>query len=324
MKIFIIIFFLAYFCYGPLFGQDTITLFRLDKQSLSYSSYPWGDEISLDISGYAVPDLNKGVLAVEVFYEGMRLYWNNLPLLLKPNQDNISFELVCDPINRATQKILAGEYLLRIAFYLDNQETKLAEDIKKRLGSRNIQVFEKKFQFGNPEKRKESLDEIRNFYLQRIKAINDLFADLGTQQRNAMLVQRDLKFNKSNPFIKNNAFSKDLWSAWWLAFLQKLEEEKKILDKNNQKYLVQFYPTTHIHLLTYNEIIEQLSRTTTISIYEFYKINANSESQKVDNYRVEGFRDILRYIREMHIAMEKEMNINLKSKLGYFPPPLNK
>ncbi len=312
---------LAILLFCSLAWAQEISLFQLDQFELKLNPYPWGEELSLAVRGKAYSVLNGGVLTLTISYENRRVMWLNIPLVLEPEKVEIAFECAIETVNKAAQEIFPGEYVVRIEFNLQDQEREFGKKLEHKLKGRTIQVYEKKFLVGTAQRREEKLQEIQNFYLQKIAYINDLFKEFFIQRKAAVLIREDVAARRENPFVTDGKFAKEKWAQWWLGFLQKLEAEKKSLNHYALRSIVLMYPTTHHNLLSYYDVVEQMSRIYTVSLYDFYNIQSQKESKYVDPYGMMGVRETLRHIRQLHQEMAQEMDVNFIKKLGYLPPP---
>lgn len=305
-------------------------LFKINDMEtrIEYFNYPWGEEISAKVQGYANNVLHRATLTVTILYEGKRITWASIPLHASGRSD-IRFAWEQNPINKAAQEIFAGEYTLRLELNLSHQEATFSNQLKEILQEQNytldsknpvLQFIEKKQYIKDTNQHDTQWEENQNFYIERIKNINGLFREFFSNRQLALALKRKTRQNQENPFAVNGEFSPEKWSQYWLEFNHQLEQEKKLLARFPEQVVVMLYPTTQNHLLFYCEMIENTTRFYNKALFDAYQI-ANDIPRQQGPYNMMDLRDILRQMREMHQDMGREMRVDLVKKIGYLPPP---
>jgi len=312
MKFYLILFLCICYC-TLLYSQDIWTPFSIEQCSLDKNIYPWGEELSLKIKGNANSNLqNESIIIIVSFNENIfKVY----PIFLKKsNHNNINFSLLQEPINTPYQEITAGIYSVTIKLNLDESDSTQKEKIQKLSQGKKIRSYTQKFTIGKEDEIKEKIKENKVVYLKIMRDLNNILDDIFIQQKFAIQPKRS-----NNPYYKTpDKFEMQAWRNWFQEINNKINTQKNLLRHHKEHSLLLLYPLTHQYLYVYSSLLEDMASEYANAIYQFKR---NPDAKFVPPYTMDELYSELNKIYNMHQEMQKELKVNIKKVLGYFPPP---
>lgn len=297
-----------------IFSQDTIQVFKIFNCQLKCNRYLWGDELSLSIQGRASSYLKGGSLKVSLFYDNQIL--QEFPIILASSQNkDIDFSLTKERINKATEDIFAGIYKVTIEMIIENQPQQVVERLQNILQGKAIQKYSIQETIGTPEQNKQQRREMRNLCLELLKEYNLACDELFLTRKKALSPALS-----ENPFYKNRQFDNVVWRGWCLDFIKRLESDSQRIKNYKKSINIFYYTKTYKFLLSYHSMLLDLSQTYANAIYQAHK---TPQSKYSEPYNYQMLYKKLQFLRSFHQEIEKELKVDLKTKLGlgYFPPP---
>lgn len=310
-KICILFLFLLLTC---LLAQDTVQVFKIFNCQLKCNNYLWGDELSLSIQGRAMSYLKGGSLKVSLFYDDQFL--QEFPIILTANHNReIDFSLTIERINEATADIFAGIYKVTIELIMANQPQQVAEKLQSILQGKTIQNYSIKETIGTPEQNKQQRREMRNLCLELLKQYNLACDELFLTRKTALSPRLP-----KNPFYKNRQFDHVAWRVWCLNFIKRLESYSQQIKNYKKSINIFYYTKTYKFLLFYHSMLLELTQTYANAIYQAHQ---TPQFKYNEPYNYTTLYKKLQFLRSTHQEVEKELKVDLKTKLGlgYFPPP---
>jgi hypothetical protein len=301
------------YCLGNLIAQDIWTAFSIETCVLEKITYPWGEELSLQIKGSANAQLVDESIRINVFFENTE-FKEYYILLKQSNYNNIVFSLFKEPLNNPMQSIAAGTYTVNFNLLINEYSQIQKEKLKQLSQGKQIRSYSYSFTIGTEEEIKAQNKENKVFYLRQIKALNNLLDDIFIQQKFVFQPTRP-----NNPYYQTTEkFNMQAWRDWFQKINKELEEQNLILQQQYKKLYTLRYPQTHQYLEIYNLLIKKIALQYANAVYNFKKA---PDSKFVPPYKMDELYEELNGIYNMHQEMQKELKVNIKKVLGYFPPP---
>ena len=285
-----------------------VELFKVNKRSfkLYKESYPWLDELYLEVEGVAHRNIAGGLITVSLYQGEERIRW--FDIVLKNSKRRVRFKEKWGPFNKGTQEIQPGVYTVKVDFILEKQSPKMYKRLTKTLKKQKVKSFQKNFTIGSKNQRRKQLSSNEKFYLNRMLALQKIFDE--------MLKNRNGVFH----YIlkeKKQAMTIVQWRNWVNGkFFPNLRKQKALLEKREKQFLSLQYEKTHKNLRLYCELLKDIAANYTRSFYVYYKKRGYYRPP----YSNIQFTQHLRYIRQLHFESQKEMNIELEDKIGFIPP----
>ncbi|BBM86483.1 hypothetical protein [Candidatus Uabimicrobium amorphum] len=288
------------------FGFAEINLFRVKNIKLYTENYPWLDELHLQVDGAARKGLNNTLITISIYHETQRVRWYDV--LVKNVDGRLVFGGKWGPINNGVEEIQAGVYTVKVEVSLEKQSRKMFQLLTTKLRGQKIKAFEKKFPIGSAARRKREKKQNQQYYLEKIKTIQNIYEEMITN-RNSVF-RHIIKAKEKKMTIKQ-------WRSWFNnSFNTRLTQLKQSLEKREKQFFSLRYKTTHDNIKLYCKFLKEMTVNYTKSFYEYYR----KKSRYRPPYTNRQFTTHLRYIRQLHVESQKDMQIDLESKLGFMPP----
>lgn len=294
-------------------SQDTWTAFSIDKCILEKHIYPWGEELSLEIRGIANSQLQGEYIDISISFNNNVFQSYNI-ILNKSKYNSIHFSLSEEPINTPHQRIIPGVYTIFIELRKNKNNSIQKEKFKELSSGRAIRSYTYSFSIGTEEEQKNQSKEEKIFYLKQIRTLNNILDDIFIQQKFVFQPKRP-----NNPYYqKTEKFNMQAWRSWFQKINAQFDEEKRLLRQHSAYSFVLVYPRTHQYLYTYTSLLEDIAGKYANAVYKFKK---EPNAKFIPPYKMDELYEELNGIYNMHQEMQKELKVNLKKVLGYFPPP---
>ena len=287
-------------------GFADVSLFKVQSIKLYTESYPWLDELYLEVDGVARRGLNDALITVSIYHENQRVRWYDV--LVKNVEGRLVFSGKWGPINQGVEEIQAGIYTVKVEVSLEKQSRKMFQLLTAKLRDEKISSYEKKFAIGSAAKRKREQQENRLYYLEKIKAMQSIYEEM-INNRNAVF-RHIVKSNEKKMTIKQ-------WRSWFNnSFTTSLAKLKQSLEKREKQFFSLRYKTTHDNIKLYCKFLKEMTVSYTKSFYDYYRKKRDYRPP----YTNRQFTTHLRYIRQLHVESQKDMEIDLEKQLGFMPP----
>ena len=312
MKFYILLFLCICYCI-KLYTQDIWTAFSIEQCSLDKNIYPWGEELSLSIKGSANSQLQDESIVVWIAFNEQIFKTYHISLQ-KSSYNNIPFYLLEESINTPYQLIISGNYSVIAKLELDESDPSQKEKIQNLSQGKPIRSYTYKFPIGKEEDSKAQIKESKIVYLKIMRELNNILDDIFIQQKFAAQPKRP-----NNPYYKTpKQFEMQAWRNWFQEVNKKIETQKSLLRRHKEHSLLLLYPLTHQYLYVYSSLVEDMAGDYANAVYHFKR---EPDSKFSPPYTMDELYSELNKIYNMHQEMQKELKVNLKKVLGYFPPP---
>ncbi|HNZ66554.1 MAG: hypothetical protein KBC30_01805 [Planctomycetes bacterium] len=307
---------IVFFFFTTLYSQETKQWIKIQNVQLQKQEFPWGEEVNLNIQGVAHPQLSLGTITIYVDYDKslVEFFHTQIPAA----KENIClFSFSNDSIFNPVSEVLSGEYTIRIEFKLEEQTSVMQDTLRPILKKSMIQSYSSPpFFLGTKKSRQQQISVMRNFYVERIRIFAETLQELMIQRRHALLfgMQKDIK----NPYNKNNRFDFMKWIKICQEMTDTLNQQELMLKKYEIRYTHLLFSNTHHSLVVYNQELLSMVDMYCSLIDQFYRKTEMKFFQDPFGY-ISMYENFKRW-ENIHKKIERELLINLESRLGYFPP----
>lgn len=302
--------------------QKKIPIFRAKKVKLDLIAYPWISELSFKLQGEAHPTITGCQITIDIYYQNEKVRTFMVPVLEKQDEKGRQKFLIDEqrePINFATQEVLAGKYTVKMSLQISAQPEEIRRKWNLRYGKKEAQSYSWKFKLGSASQFASQDQELKKFYIQRMKNLNTLCKELNKKKKFATVANK-----RKNEFSEGRKFSPKKWWRWFsTSFLPKIEQERALIQKHKKCVFFPRYNTSLKAMEGYCDLLRRLGQLLTLNLYKRHKIKQNSRIiQQLDPYAIKSIPDIIRTIQRLHADTAKELKISLVRELGYLPPPI--
>ena len=287
-------------------GFADVDLFKVRSVKLYTESYPWLDELHLEVDGFARKGLDDALITVSIYHETQRVRWYDV--VVKDVEGRLVFGGKWGSINNGVEEIQAGIYTVKVEVFIEKQSRRMFQLLAIKLRDQKISSFEKKFAIGSTAQRKRQQNQNQTYYLEKIKAIQSIYEEM-INNRNAVF-RHIMKANEKKMTIKQ-------WRSWFNSrFTTSLASIKQSLEKREKQFFSLRYKTTHNNIKLYCKFLKEMTASYTKSFYDYYR----KKNRYRPPYSNRQFTTHLRYIRQLHVESQKDMEIDLEKQLGFMPP----
>lgn len=285
-------------------------LFKIEKLNLKVVSYPWANELRLSVRILAKSFLEGAKLTFTIRYEKRKVtdYSVTVKKSIKNNKAIYYAEEEMEPINRASQEVLLGNYSIEVFLILDKQRKEFLKKWTNISTRQKYSIGKKTIPFGSKEKIKKEQERLKNFYIERMKNLNNLYKKI--------IKKRRTEFTNQN-------FAKKKWRSWFYnEYLAKINEEKKILTSHRERIYYPLYEYTLKAMETYANLLIRIGKSSSMVLYKRHNLSQDSSSiGGVDSFALTKLKYLDQTIERIHQNSARELGISLQQELGYIPPP---
>ena len=324
---FLLIIYLVFSVLGIADPARPLEIFQIKKIEFQSVSYPWWNELRLTIKGQSSYPaiLHNRYLNIAVYYQKLRI--TGLRLSLVSKKSPLTFSQTWEPINNAYQKILPGEYTVVVKFDPENFDLNFRsrwQQWKQKLEQKGVGIkteYYQTFPLGGKEDYVRYQQAHKEFFIERMRQLNDLFGKLQDKEHQALRISQDSRLGIDNPFAEYGRFSLPKWQHWLTYnFIEKLKQEREQLQRHRKSNFAPIYPYTLKNMDDYCFLLSKFAGIFTRELYNKYRIQKDQRNIMARE-QIENRYHLMRHIQFLHSKSAREMEINLRKELGYLPPP---
>lgn len=290
----------------PLNSQEATKFVKVKSLDLRVVPYPWANELSLSVNIFAKRIFNEVKFQIRLQYDGKKV--GSYTVEVKEKNGRYYAQKKFEPLNKPAQEVLYGEYNVLVEMVVEEQKPKFREGWQKISSATRLVIAQKTFTIGKKNQVQEQQQEIQEFYIERMKKLNALYAKLKKQE----VAQ-----------YRNRNFKRKKWLQWlYSEYLQQITTEQKLLEIRQARVYYPKYNYTLNGLKYYCDLLVRIGKSSTMVLYKRHGIEQDKTTLTgIDPFAIQSRKSLNKIIERIHRSSAKEMNISLKKELGFIPPP---
>ncbi|WP_372371511.1 hypothetical protein [Candidatus Uabimicrobium sp. HlEnr_7] len=280
--------------------------FKVKTLDLKVIRYPWANEFSLSVDIITKKILVDAKLQIAIKYIDKNVA--SYSAVVKKTDRYYQAKKTWEPLNQPAQEALLGKYSVKIEMIVKNQNPDFIKRWQKFSSASRITIITKAFSIGNESQTQKQQEETKEFYIERMKNLNALYSKLKKREVVA---------------YRNKNFKRKKWLQWlYNEYLQKINNEKKLLDIRQKRVYRPRYKYTMNGMKYYCDLLVRIGKTSTQVLYKRHRLRPdNASTRGIDPFSIKSRKSLNKIIESIHRSSAREMNISLRQKLGYIPPP---